>query len=92
METFSFRAECEMDIERFRIAAGKAGVLLRFNVLLEHKAEFTANVSLGRLRLILYKDVEDSHVMRETLRRCHLAENDMTRDQAPLRVQHGKYV
>lgn len=88
MAVFSFRAECESDVERFKSAALDAG--FDFDCSMERyrlngvrvpdvRVEVQSRASLSELRSVL-REVEDGHVMLETLRQCAMAENSMERD------------
>lgn len=85
-EKFSFRAECLFDVGRFIVAVVEKGVqgsLVDFRCnAVEHGevvGEFKSTMSLEELRDAL-RELEDSHVMLQTLRQCPLAENSQERD------------
>lgn len=84
MPTYSFRAECPVDVERFQKEAAKA-VLVRTLTsktdapFPDTAVEFQAEASLDELRDVI-RNVVDGHVMLQTLRQCGLACNSLERD------------
>lgn len=90
MKTYSFRAECLMDIERFqrRCRASFPHVLKMRKIRLKHEdgresgeiaVELHTPLGLDYLRGIM-RQVVDGHVMLQTLRPIPLAENKLERD------------
>lgn len=85
MKTFSFRAECVADVQYFGEVLAKSGVIsdLRTegvsdgfpDVAVEMRAESTLGALQG-----LVRQVEDGHVMLQTLRLVPLVENSLERD------------
>ena len=81
---FSMRAECAVDVERFAHVAFGRGlqIELRSNVmdpaLPDVAVEFLTPASREQV-LEMLNEVEDSHVMQQTLRACPLAQNSLER-------------
>jgi hypothetical protein len=84
LTTFSMRAECLEDITDFFAECWRRGVTLEFGQprtefpFPDVETEFRASADLEGLKAILL-EVEDGHVMRETLRACPLAANPLER-------------
>ncbi len=85
LRTYSFRAECQEDVEQFSIACAKAKTSI---VHSEHAQadqapdvclEFQSAAPLARIQDIL-RTIPDGHVMLETLQECPLAENSLKRN------------
>jgi hypothetical protein len=85
-EKFSFRAECLADVALFITATvehGQPGSLMNFRCNTadfgEVLGEFDSTMSLEDLRGVL-REIEDSHVLMQTLRQLPLAQNSGERD------------
>jgi hypothetical protein len=83
MKVFSFRAECQADIDEFRtlltsldLSATLTETPLTFG---EVAAEIQIDMTLDELRKTMSSQV-DSHVMIQTLREIPLANNNLERD------------
>lgn len=84
MKIFSYRAECQADVERFHQACALRGLTAVWTTHAstigpDVEVDLQANASLEDLRQILRNQV-DSHVMLQTLRECCLAANTLERD------------
>ena len=84
MKTYSFRAECQEDVERFNEECLKAGLMTQWHAKPDEQfpdveVELQADASLDTLRNVI-RQVVDGHVMLQTLRECSLAENSLERD------------
>lgn len=85
MTTFSFRAECQPDVEAFQAAMAAAGVVATMKAagdtsgLTDLEVEMQSDSSLGQLQYVL-RQVTDGHVMLQTLREVPLAANSLERD------------
>lgn len=85
MAIFSFRAEGDIDVERF-FASSTPGLVIAptkvipYAEVIDVKAEFESNGTLEQLRDVL-RNIVDSHVMLETLREVPLAKNSLKRDR-----------
>lgn len=84
MKTYSFRAECREDVERFNEECLKAGLMTQWQAKLDEQfpdveIELQADASLDTLRNVI-RQVVDGNLMLQTLRECPLAENSLERD------------
>lgn len=82
---FSFRAECEGDVDEFLTLCRAAGVTYSVEWKPDHEGfpdvvvEMAAGASLESLQDLLRK-VPDGHVMLQTFRACPLDQNSLKRD------------
>jgi hypothetical protein len=85
MRTFSFRAECQVDVDALRALVALAAENGQWTVLPDPRGlpdvavEVLSTITIERL-LDLMREVEDGHVMLQTLRPVPLAENSLERD------------
>lgn len=89
MNTYSMRAECSSDVEKFVTRSRQAcheithATIHRMRVsrttLPDITFEFDSDATLGQLQQVL-AGIVDSHVMVETLRACPLSENSLERN------------
>ena len=86
MNTFSFRAECQADVDSFLQKSQDSGIKLTVtktvkdtngfpDVEIEFESEATLEDSIEVMR-----KVQDGHVMYQTLRQVPLNENSLKRD------------
>jgi hypothetical protein len=82
MNVFSFRAECQHDIDCLRESAAARGIELTIAIsklgVIDCAAEVETAADLDTLQELL-ACVPDSHVMLETLRPCRLGVNRLSR-------------
>lgn len=90
--TYSFRAECQSDVDRFFIACKKANIIVDEvyigadpNGLPDKQVEFNSPATLEALKCVA-RSIEDGHVLPETLRACPLTENSLQRDYVDKRA------
>lgn len=80
---FSFRAECLVDVQRFKAQCEKLGLAsilsAREGVAPDVGVEMETAASLEIIQDVM-RSVVDGHVMRQTLRECPLSENSLERD------------
>ena len=83
---YSFRAECMVDVTSFRREVFKAGIATTSIVHLDKDGHPDVTVEMlatesdiTRFRDIA-REVEDGHVIVQTLRPCPLSENSLKRD------------
>ncbi len=86
MTIFSFRAECQRDVEKLTAVGKAAGIKVAFRNV-KHElpfpdvdVEIESQWSLEDL-MNLMRSVVDGHVMRQTLRPVPLTENSLERDR-----------
>lgn len=86
LQIFSCRVECLFDIVSFFTVASKSGIcILNISIIDDQRGfpdkecEFTSYSSLEELRNCC-NELEDSHVLFQTLRPCPLKENSLKRD------------
>lgn len=84
LATYSFRAECQADIDAFEKQCGEAGLVVNVQrfpdpVFPDVDAEMKAEAPIETLREHL-RQVIDGHVMLQTLRACPLNQNSLERD------------
>lgn len=85
MQIYSFRAECSLDVERFQAEVRKTQLSVEVGVMRgeapypDREVEFQSAASLEELRNTM-RNVEDGHVMLQTLRPVPLAHNNLNRD------------
>lgn len=84
MAFFSFRAECPIDVARFKDACLKAAVTTSLSErpdgeFPDVEVELESPASLRTLQDVM-RGVEDGHVMLQTLRECRLKDNTLERD------------
>lgn len=84
MKTYSFRAECKEDVERFNEECLKAGLMTQWQAKPDEQSpevevELQTDAPLDTLRNVI-RQVVDGHIMLQTLRECPLAENSLERD------------
>jgi hypothetical protein len=84
MQTYSFRAEVPVDVVAFKALLNREGVVSDLNVvgggeLPDVKADMRADAPLERLQELM-RQVDDGHVMLQTLRPVPLADNSLVRD------------
>jgi hypothetical protein len=84
--TYSFRAECQADVDRFfnackeqNIAVDDAYTYLDPNGFPDREVEFSSDAGITTLKQ-LAQSMEDGHVVYETLRACPLVENSLLRE------------
>lgn len=84
MRTFSFRAECQHDVDAFEKECfeGLAVVTLRTSTKdgfpdVEVEIDTSANIEEIRAHM---RNVADGHVMLQTLRECPLVDNSLERN------------
>ena len=79
---YSFRAECETDIERLLAAFEGKGAYIYYGDIAEgfpdQKAELGCDLECHEV-LTVVMSVPDSHVIVETLKQCPITENDLER-------------
>lgn len=74
MNTYSCRAETQVDVDRFRLECQKAGLVTSMKTTSEYgfpdvEIEFQTEASLDRVRGVM-RQVVDGHVMLQTLQAC----------------------
>jgi hypothetical protein len=84
MPIYSFRAECQDDVDRLRLALTTAGIsssmqITRPDQLPDVQVELESQAKLETIRNIM-RGVIDGHVMVETLRARPLANNTLERN------------
>ncbi len=86
MNTFSFRAECQPDVDSFLQKSQESGIKLTVtktvkdtNGFPDVEIEFESEATLEDLIEVMRK-VQDGHVMYQTLRQVPLNENSLKRD------------
>jgi hypothetical protein len=84
MSIYSFRAECQVDADQLRHALIAGGISCSMTItqpdqLPDVQVELETQAKLETIRKIM-RDVEDGHVMVQTLRACPLAKNPLERD------------
>jgi hypothetical protein len=84
MPIYSFRAECQRDVDQLSYALTSAGIYssvqsTRDAGFPDVEVELEANATLETIRNVM-RDVEDGHVMVQTLRACPLAKNTLERN------------
>lgn len=85
MRNYSFRAECSADVERLQHARAQRGLLTAWAVnadmtgLPDVGVDLQSTASLDELRQAM-RDVDDGHVMLQTMRECRLTDNSLERD------------
>lgn len=85
MNTFSFRAECEADVDRFQelLRSKLVGYFIFTTpaaIAPDVLVEILTDSPIESIRSIL-AEVPDGHVMVETLRHCPLQENSLERER-----------
>jgi len=86
MKNFSYRAECSADVERFHQVCAQRGMIAFWTMHSDKvgpdvEVDLQSTASVEDLRNAM-REVEDGHVMLQTLRECPLAENTLERDYA----------
>ncbi len=86
MVIFSFRAECKKDVTVFANYCSNSGIIASLKIFPvsgfpDVIVEMETSTTLEELRSIL-DNVQDGHVMYQTLRQTPLAENKLNRDDA----------
>ena len=81
MNTFSFRAECQADVDSFLQKSQVSGIKLTVttNGFPDVEIEFESEATLEDLIEVIRK-VRDGHVVYQTLRQVPLSENSLKRD------------
>jgi hypothetical protein len=85
MNTFSFRAECQHDVNEFlrHMGCAKIGGKISMNrpdiTIPDVEVELQTPADSATL-LSFMQAVEDGHVMYQTFRECALKDNPLTRD------------
>ena len=84
MPTYSFRAECTVDVDHFLQALTALGISATIQRVPDCQfpdvdVQLETLAPLDVIRNVMRK-IEDSHVMCQTLRACPLAENTLQRD------------
>ena len=85
LQTFSFRAECLVDVQAFNKLLSSRGFISELKTeaddagLPDVEVEMKAGATLGQLRELL-RHVVDGHVILQTLRPVPLSENSLERD------------
>jgi hypothetical protein len=80
---FSFRAECQTDVDRFYEAVKSIGVTIQVSpakIAPDVLVSLMTDASLEEVRSILAA-VPDGHVMAETIREVPLEENSLERER-----------
>lgn len=90
MTTYSFRAECERDVEEIKkaltrldssISLVSTRSYLQGSLVYELFVEFTSELDLGTIqKAVAY--IEDCHVALQTLRAVPLSKNSLERDRS----------
>lgn len=85
MNTFSFRAECQVDVDCFLQKSSDSNIKVTVtktvkdtNGFPDVEIEFQSEAKLEDLIKVM-QDVEDGHVMYQTLRQVPLSENNLQR-------------
>jgi hypothetical protein len=84
MPIYSFRAECQVDVDLLREALTIEGISASMQITKPDQLppvhiELETPAKLGTIRNIM-RGIEDGHVMVETLRACPLAKNSLERN------------
>ncbi len=84
MTVYSFRAECKADLKRLSLALRTSAVRYSIRAARDRRppdcaAEIETDASLETIREVM-RELEDSHVMLQTLRACPLSQNSLERD------------
>jgi hypothetical protein len=85
MQTYSFRAECAIDVQNFDAEAEKAQLPVSYVAMMhggglpDVEVEFESSATLEALRNAM-RNVVDGHVMLQTLRAVSLSKNSLERD------------
>ena len=82
-KTYSFRAECALDVSALQAECEKAKLstfvhITPDEVFPDVEVELEADTDLEHLRSLMHR-VQDGHVMVQTLRECPLKENSLER-------------
>ena len=83
-KTYSFRAECALDVSALQTECERAKLatfahITPDEVFPDVEVELEADTDLEHLRSLMRR-VQDAHVMVQTLRECPLKENSLERD------------
>lgn len=84
MTTFSFRAECQHDVDKLLNQFCHSGLITSINTKQVDQfsdviVEFEVSANLETIRGLM-RNVIDGHVMLQTLRECLLSKNSLERD------------
>lgn len=87
MTIFSFRAECQADVDNFVNECNDACISVAMQVFPDYPAtgfpdvtvELQADATLSSLQAMMRR-VVDGHVMLQTIRECPLKDNSLERD------------
>lgn len=82
MNVFSFRAECQLDVDRLRelLPRGSELKVVPYDLAPDVKVEMTTGMSMGEVSQLMAA-LPDGHVMLETLREGPLSENSLERER-----------
>lgn len=85
-KTYSFRAECALDVSALQAECERAKLstfahITPDKLLPDVEVELETDTNLEHLRSLMRK-VQDGHVMVQTLRECPLKENSLERDSS----------
>ena len=84
MLLYSFRAECQADLDKLTLALRTRGIMCSMRATQDPQfpdcaVELETDATVQAIRDVM-RSVEDGHVMVETLRPCQLADNSLERD------------